>query len=150
MIEQKRSKLAWGLILISSWLLLNGVGLLVSQILRLAGIETYEILKLDAGYAAIDTGIVVMDILLASPIYILGGILLWRRHYWGLILSVASLVELTYVMGMFAIALTQLNLWHQLQIKDILVTLLTLPINILALVYLVYRYARVYPGGRLD
>jgi len=64
-------------------------------------IETYEIMKVGSGFLALDEGIVMMDVFVGCPVYVLGGIMLWRRHRWGLILSVAGLVMLTCSAGIF-------------------------------------------------
>jgi hypothetical protein len=146
MSARNESKRDWGLILIAIWLLFNGLAGLIGQALRLAGIGTYRTISPDAGFLALDTGVVVMDVFLANPVYILGGILLWRRQRWGLVLSVAGLLVMTYLMGMFAVAFTHLNAWSRAPVGDIVFLALTFPVNVLALAYLVYRYR----GGRLE
>jgi hypothetical protein len=127
----------WGLNLIALWLLFNGVPGLLAQLLRLLGVEAYEVTTIDAGYDAMDWGVVVMDVLVANPVYILGGILLWRRHPWGTILSVAGLLLLTYLIGMFAVAFTDLDYWDNVPVEDVVLIVVTIPVNVLALAYLV-------------
>ncbi|MBI4672567.1 MAG: hypothetical protein HY741_12990 [Chloroflexi bacterium] len=54
------------------------------------------------------------------------------------------------VIGMFAVALAQLNLWSQMPVEAVAFMLLALLINLVAFAYLVYRYARGYPSARLE
>ena len=151
MVVDKKSKRDWGLRLIAIWILFNGIPLFVAQGLRLVGIyESYPLVTHDPWFVGIDAGCMIMDILLASPIYILAGILLWRRHLWGLILTIASLVQLTYILCVFAITFTKMGVWNQLPIlEDIVFLAVTLPINVIALAYLVHRYTIVHRGDRL-
>lgn len=52
--------------------------------------------------------------------------------------------------GHIPAAFTKLNAWRQVPMFDIAFMALVFPINVLALVYLVYRYAWVHRSERLE
>ena len=144
--DEPKRKRNWPTKLIAAWLVLNGVLGLVAQVLRVLGVDIYSVPVIDRGFEAMDTGVVLMDIFIANPVHILGGVLLWRRHRWGLVLSVAGLLIMTYSVLMFAVAFTQLGAWDKVSPDDIGFIAIMLPINLISLTYLLLRFR----GGRLD